>query len=95
MSVVSSDLLGAAYTAVTTGIGGVGLVAFFNRWIVPGSSLEEMREERDEWQALYDKEREAHQATRDAFAAASQRGDAAIEAAKVTAALVEALRRQQ
>lgn len=89
---VATSVLGTAYEVITAGLGGVGLIAFFYRWIVPGSSLEDMKKERDEWKALYDKEREAHQATRDAFAAASQRSDAGVEAARGYAALVRALR---
>jgi len=92
---VVSDILQPAIDVLTTGLGGVGLLAFFNRWIVPGSSLEEMKEERDEWKKLYEKEREAHQATRDAFAAASQRSDAGVEAARGYAALIRALREDE
>lgn len=92
---VASSILGTAEAVLTTGLGGVGLLAFFNRWIVPGSSLEDMRSERDEWKSLYEKEREAHQATRDAFTAASQRADAGVESARVAVALVDALRRRE
>jgi hypothetical protein len=90
---LASSILSTTYTVITTGIGGVGLLAFWNRWIVPGATLDDVKGERDEWKVLYEREREAHQATRDAFQAASQRGDAGVEAAKVTVALIEALRR--
>jgi hypothetical protein len=90
---IASGVLGTAYTVLTTGIAGIGLLAFWNRWIVPGSTLVDAQKERDEWKLLYEKEREAHQATREALAAASQRSDAGVEAAKVTVALIDALRR--
>lgn len=89
---VAASVFGTAYDVVTAGLGGIGIIAFFYRWIVPGASLEDMKDERDEWRALYEKEREAHQATRDAFAAASQRSDAGVEAARGYAALIRALR---
>lgn len=89
-----TDIFGTAYEVVTSGLAGIGLIAFFNRWIVPGASLTEMREERDEWKTLYEKEQQAHQATRDAFTAASQRADASVEAGRVALALVESMQRQ-
>jgi hypothetical protein len=92
---VATSILGTAYTVITSGLGGIGLIAFYQRWIVPGGTLTDMKDERDEWKALYEREREAHQATRDAFAAASQRGDAGVEAAKATVALIDALRRDE
>lgn len=99
-SVVGSSILGTAYTVITSGLGGIGLLAFYQRWIVPGAALDDVKAEmanvkaeRDEWKALYEREREAHQATREGLIAASQRGDAGVEAAKVTISLVEALRR--
>jgi hypothetical protein len=91
-SEVAASFFQTVYQVVTAGLGGIGLIAFFQRWIVPGSTLEDMRKEREEWKALYDKEREAHQATRDAFAAASARSEAGVEAARGYAALMRALR---
>jgi hypothetical protein len=89
---IASSILGSVTTVITTGISGVGLVAFYARWIVPGATLDDVKSERDEWKALYEQERQAHQATRDAYVAASQRGDAGVESAKVTLAIVEALK---
>lgn len=89
---VATSVLGTAYEVITAGLGGIGLIAFFYRWIVPGSTLDDVKKERDEWRVLYEKERESHQATRDAFAAASQRSDAGVEAARGYAALIRALR---
>lgn len=94
-SAVATGVLGTAYTVITAGLGGVGLLAFGYRWIVPGSTLDDTKAERDEWKALYEQERQAHQATIAAFTASSQRSDAGVEAAKVTIALVEALRGSQ
>lgn len=92
MSSVWSDYLQPAYEAVTSGLGGLGLLAFWQRWIVPGSAYADMKNERDQWKSMYEKEREAHQATRDAFIASSQRSDAGVEAARVTVQLIDALR---
>jgi hypothetical protein len=96
---VANSVLGTVYTVITSGLGGIGLIAFYQRWIVPGAALDDMKAERDEakaerdqWKTLYEREREAHQATREGLIAASQRGDAGVEAAKVTISLVEALR---
>jgi hypothetical protein len=89
---VATSILGTAYAVITTGLGGIGLLAFFFRWIVPGSVLDDARTERDEWKALYEEERKAHQATKDAYAAASQRSDAGVEAARVAVALVDAFK---
>lgn len=94
-SAVAAGVLGTAYTVITAGLGGVGLLAFGYRWIVPGASLDDVKSERDQWRGLYEREREAHQATITAFTASSQRSDAGVEAAKVTIALVEALKGSQ
>lgn len=91
-SEVASSILGTVVNVIEAGLGGIGLLAFFYRWIVPGAALDDMKKERDEYKALFEKEREAHQATRDAFAAASQRSDAGVEAARGYAALFRALR---
>jgi len=89
---VAASVLSTAYNVITAGLGGIGLLAFFNRWIVPGATLDDVKTERDQWKALYEQERTAHQATIAAFTASSQRSDAGVEAAKVTIALVEALK---
>jgi hypothetical protein len=89
---VASSILGTAYDVITSGLAGIGLLAFYNRWIVPGATLADVQAERDQWKALYEQERTAHQATIAAFTASSQRSDAGVEAAKVTIALVEALK---
>lgn len=89
---VASSVLSTAYAVITSGLGGIGLIAFWNRWIVPGAALTDMKEERDGWKEMYEKERLAHEATRQAWAAASQRSDAGVEAGKVTLALIDALR---
>lgn len=94
MSSVWSDFLTPAYDVVTSGLGGIAILAFWQRWIVPGAAYNDIKTERDEWKQLYEKEREAHQATREAFTAASQRSDAGFEAAKVTTALIDALREE-
>lgn len=92
---VAQSVFQTAYQLVTAGLGGIGLLAFWNRWIVPGSSVDDMKKERDEWKALYEKEKEAHDATRQAYIAASARSDAGVEAARGYAALIRALREDE
>lgn len=92
MSTVAQTIFGTAYDVITSGLGGIAIVSFWQRWIVPGSAYSDMRAERDEWKNLYMTERAAHQATRDALVASSQRSDAGVEAAKTVVSLVTALR---
>lgn len=63
-------------------------------FLVPKPAADHLLKEKDEWKSLYEKERDAHQATRDALVLASQRSDAGVEAAKVTSSLIDALREQ-
>lgn len=92
---VAQGVFQTAYEVITSGLGGVAIIAFWNKWIVPGSSVDDERKRADEWKALYFREVEAHQATRDAYAAASARSDAGVEAARGYAALIRALRQDE
>lgn len=94
MSTPGQAIFSTVYDVVTSGLGGIAIVGFWQRWIVPGSAYTDMRDERDEWKALYEKEREAHQATRDALILSSQRSDAGVEAARLALPLIEVIREQ-
>jgi len=79
---------------IGTGFAGFVAVAFALDWIVSRGKHREVKDERDEWKALYLKEQESHQKTRDALTLASQRAEAGVEAAQVTKLLVDALREE-
>jgi hypothetical protein len=90
--VLASSIFGDINAALETGLAGIAILSFYFRWIVPGAAMNDVKSERDQWKVLYEQERQAHQATIAAFTASSQRSDAGVEAAKVTIALVEALK---
>lgn len=77
---------------LSAGLAGVGVLAFWSRWIVPGSAVDDERKRTEEWKELYFKEVEAHKATRDAAAASAARAEAGVEAARGYAELIRALR---
>lgn len=82
-------------TLVSAGVAGIGLFAFIMGWIVPRSTHQEAQAQRDDWKAMYEHERDSHQATRDAMLLAAQRADAGIEAAQVAKMFLEAVRSRQ
>lgn len=73
------------------GVLGAVLVLLLLGWLVPKGAHEQMKVDRDEWKSAYEKEREAHQATRDALADASSAAAAAVENARTTTALLSNL----
>lgn len=48
----------------------------------------------ESWRALYERERDSHQVTRDALAVANERADVAVDAARMANQLIEATQRQ-
>jgi hypothetical protein len=50
--------------------------------------------EADAWKAAYERERDAHQVTRDALVRANDRAEAAVESARVTKELLELTREE-
>lgn len=81
---------------IITGAGAAGLwvLAYLRGWQVSGPSHRETCEERDQWRDLYLKEHDAHQHTREALLAASQRGDAAVESGRMVVSIMEAIKAQ-
>ena len=73
------------------GVSGVVVALLLLGWLVPKGSHQEMKSDRDEWRNAYEKEREAHQATRDALAEASKAASAAVETARTATALLSTL----
>lgn len=73
------------------GVPGVVVALLLLGWLVPKGAHEQMKDDRDEWKAAYQRERDAHQATRDALAEASKAATAAVETARTTTALLSHL----
>lgn len=73
------------------GVPGVVLLLILMGWLVPKGAYEQMRTDRDTWRQSYEKERDAHQATRDAFIDASRSSIAAVETARTATGLLDRL----
>lgn len=73
------------------GVPGVVVVLLLLGWLVPKGAHEQMIADRDDWRDAYQKEREAHGATRDALAEASRAAAAAVETARTTTGLLSHL----
>lgn len=70
------------------GPAGVLIMLVLLGWLIPKGAYEQMREDRDRWQAAYERERGAHNVTRDALADAARANVAGLEAAKTSALLL-------
>lgn len=77
------------------GVAGLWVVAFLFDWIVTRKVYDKAVDEATSWKSLYEHERDAHQATRDALVLANQRAEAGVEAARVTKVLIEGLRAEK
>ena len=84
----SPDLISAI---LQWGVPGVVVALLLLGWLIPKGAYEQMKADRDEWKAAYEREREAHAATRDALAEASKAAAAAVETARTTTALLSHL----
>ncbi|MEV5472952.1 hypothetical protein AB0L66_11420 [Streptomyces sp. NPDC052207] len=73
------------------GIVGVVVVLLLIGIIVPKYVMTSLTADRDKWREAFEKEREAHQATREQLAKAEERGDVAIEQGKTLTRLLEEL----
>jgi hypothetical protein len=73
---------------------GIGVVLYQLGLIVPKAILAREITNGDRWRKAYEDEHAAHQATREALAVANDRAEAAVEAAKVTTKLLEAVQRK-
>jgi hypothetical protein len=74
---------------------GIGVVLYQLGLIVPKAILTRADANADQWRKAYGDEHAAHQATREALAVANDRAEAAVEAAKVTTKLLEAVQYQR
>lgn len=73
------------------GVPGVVVALLLLGWLIPKGAYEQMKADRDDWRAAYEKERAGHDATRDALAEASRSAAAAVETARTTAQLLSHL----
>lgn len=73
---------------------GIGAVLYQLGLIVPKPVLARADAEAGQWRKAYEDERTGHQATREALAVANDRAEVAVEAAKVTTKLLEAVQRK-
>jgi hypothetical protein len=74
---------------------GVGAVLYQLGLIVPKPVLARADADAEAWRKAYGDEHAAHQTTREALAVANDRAEAAVEAAKVTAKLLEAVQQRK
>ncbi|MEU7366635.1 hypothetical protein AB0B92_13730 [Streptomyces hygroscopicus] len=68
---------------------GVVIVLLIIGVLVPKYVMSALMAEKDNWRLAFEKEREAHQATREQLAKAEERGDVAVEQGKAMTRLLE------
>ncbi|MFE7029437.1 hypothetical protein ACFU9Y_03940 [Streptomyces sp. NPDC057621] len=73
------------------GVVGLILILIILGVLVPKYVMSGLLTEKDNWRDAFEKEREAHQATREQLARAEERGDVAIEQGKTMTRLLEEL----
>ena len=78
-------------TIIQWGPPGVVLVLLLTGMLITKGAHEEVKTDRDRWRDAYEKERTAHDASRDALADTASSAAAATEAARTTAALLTSL----
>lgn len=70
---------------------GVFLALLLMGFVHTKTAYEDVKADRDAWKTAFEKERDGHSKTREAFAEEARRGDAAIEAAKLANGLLDRL----
>lgn len=78
-------------TIIQWGPPGVVLVLLLTGMLITKGAHEQMKADRDEWRGAYEKERDAHAATRDALADASRAAAAAVETSRTATGLLSHL----
>jgi asparagine synthetase A len=91
----SSDLLQLITSALNLGVLGVVFWLFVGGKLHASSELDRVTADKDEWRKAYEEERSGHRATREALVIANERAEAAVESARVTNKLLEAVQQQQ
>jgi hypothetical protein len=91
----SSDLLQLITSALNLGVLGIVFWLFVGGKLHASSELDRITTDKDQWREAYEEERAAHRATREALAVANERAEAAVESARVTNKLLEAVEQQR
>jgi hypothetical protein len=91
----STDLLQLVTSALNLGVLGLVFWLFVGGKLHASSEMEQATADRDQWRKAFEDERTAHQATRESLAVASDRAEAAVEAARVTAKLLEVIQQRK
>ena len=90
----TADILQLATAALNLGLAGVIIYLFIDGKLHASGEVEQVNTDRDWWRKAFEDERAAHNATRESLAVANDRAEAAVEAAKVTTKLLEAVQRK-
>ena len=92
LHLMAAEAAGASPDFVSTiiqwGPPGVVLALLLSGFLITKGNHEDVKNERARWQDAYEKERGAHELTREALADTSKSAAAAVETAKTTAALL-------
>jgi hypothetical protein len=91
----STDLVQLVTAALNLGVLGVVFWLFVGGKLHASSEVQQITADRDQWRKAFEDERAAHQATRESLAVASDRAEAAVESARVTARLLEAIQQRK
>ena len=91
----STDIVQLVTSALNLGVLAVVFWLFVGGKLHASSEMEQATADRDQWRKAFEDERAAHQATRESLAVASDRAEAAVESARVTARLLEAIQQRK
>jgi hypothetical protein len=91
----STDIVQLVTSALNLGVLAVVFWLFVGGKLHASSEMEQTTADRDQWRKAFEDERTAHQATRESLAVASDRAEAAVEAARVTAKLLEVIQQRK
>lgn len=87
----STDIVQLVTSALNLGVLAVVFWLFVGGKLHASSEMDQATADRDQWRKAFEDERGGHQATREALAVANDRAEAAVETAKVTNKLLEAI----
>lgn len=86
-----TDLTGMINPLLQYGVVGLVLVLVVVGILVPKYVMTNLMGEKDNWRTAFERERDAHQLTREQLAKAEERGDVATEQGKTLTRLLEEL----
>jgi hypothetical protein len=91
----STDIVQLVTSALNLGVLAVVFWLFVGGKLHASSELDRVTADKDEWRKAYEEERGGHKATREALVIANERAEAAVESARVTNKLLEAVQQQR